>query len=172
MDTCPTCEGTGEVRYSWNVTKWNMVECERCSGSGEIPEQDVLDIIVDSLSIIYDNERVLHDARILNHELVSRGIYILRQRDLDEAKAAHLDAFIDNLQELYVSAEQIETVRDTEQVRLAQVLRDAATKRESVLPQSPQAKDFRAAANLLDPKADPDYVDTTSVSPSGGQRPV
>lgn len=152
-DICPTCKGDGEVRGAWAVTYWQMVPCERCDGAGDVPALKVEDIIFDSVvkTIFRMGETEASSiATELTNELIDRGIFILRERDLQEVRSDAIANFSASLQAFEQQRAEVQTKDEEECRRLAGVLREQAEAREKLVPGSPIAVDLRSAADLID----------------------
>lgn len=155
MDRCPTCKGDGQIRGAWAVTHWQMVPCQRCGETGTIPALQVEDIIYDAVAAainITGEAEVNTISREILNQLIDRGIFILRERDLMDARQDALNDFRTRLEQLHQQmAEATLADTDEERLRLAEVLRTQAHGREKLVPGSPIATDLRAAADLIDP---------------------
>jgi excinuclease UvrABC ATPase subunit len=158
MDTCPTCKGNGEVREAWAVTHWRMQTCEMCSGAGEVAELDVPFIIqlsVDQAIQRRGQAEVMDLADEIHNQLVDRGIFVLREKDLEDIRQEAISRFNAGIEKAREEFEERESelleADKIERQRLAAVLISAADSREKLVPKSPIALDLRTAADIIDP---------------------
>lgn len=160
MDRCPNCKGTGEVRGAWAVTHWKMVPCDRCE-HGYVPTIPVEDIVFDAVGAAITRRGEVEVSEITQeiiNELIDRGIFILRERDLEEIRYETTQQVVAGYEEAHKLAERaVELAAEQagdyeERRRLTEVLIAQADAREKLVPGSPIADDLRKVAGMIEPE--------------------
>jgi hypothetical protein len=119
-----------------------MKTCERCTGSGTIPEQTAQEILVDyMLNLGVEDAQAKAEAERVVNLFIRRGITMMRPSAIEE--------LIYNAK-FEAREEQAQAEPQEDHSELVAALRDMASRRRQALPDSPQAEALEKAADLLD----------------------
>ena len=149
---CPECNGEGEVRRAWALTHWQMKPCDFCEGKGYIAERTISEIFK---SIVSEDV-----AQKLNDAFINAGFFFLKKRDIfyiEECTRLLLEKeyeekLSEKLSKIKVSRPPVEQegmITIPIQHELSGMLKEAADRRASTLPDSPQALALYKASDLL-----------------------
>lgn len=147
---CPECNGEGEVRRAWALTHWQMKPCDFCEGKGYIAERTIAEIFE---SLVSEDT-----AQRLNDAFINAGFFFLKKKDIfyiEECTRLLIEKeYQEKLANIKVSTSK--TFEDEDgmitipiQYELSAILKEAADRRASTLPDSPQALALYKASDLL-----------------------